>query len=128
MASCLDPSVFPNADGFQSHLLLEQLPKDAHALLQHLLVIHGPEGRHCLPCDHRHQHTLLLLQAHREKHRTLALNAQFHRQGPHSPKLISLHSTVLSLHFCPHQFSACTLLTLPHTLPPPSGKKKTLMK
>lgn len=62
--------VYPVKEAF-SHLLLKQLPKDAHALLQHLLVIHGPEGCDCLPCDHGHQYTLLLLQAHREKHRHL---------------------------------------------------------
>lgn len=80
--------------GIWDLLLLEQLPEDAQALLQHLLVIHGPEGCHCLPCDHRHQYTLLLWPAHGEKHRTPAVNTQLRRQEPHSPTLIPLHSIV----------------------------------
>lgn len=95
--------------GIWDFLLLEQLPKDPHALLQHLLVIHGPEGCNCLPCDHRHQYTLLLLQAHGEKHKTVAIKAQFHTQGPYSPKLnfIVSHCSLSSMpiHFHAHYSS-----------------------
>lgn len=106
--------VYPVKEGF-SHLLLKQLPKDAHALLQHLLVIHGPEGCDCLPCDHGHQYTLLLLQAHREKHRALAVKAQFHIQH---------HCVPLPLIFSPHPLSSCTLLTAPAPPPPPPPQHK----
>lgn len=44
-----------------SDLLLEELTQGGHALLQHLLVLQVPDGRHRLPRDHRHQHALLLL-------------------------------------------------------------------
>lgn len=49
-----------------SDLLLEQLPEHSHAQLQHLLVVQGPDGRHGLPGDHRHQHAVLLLQTGEE--------------------------------------------------------------
>lgn len=44
-----------------SDLLLKELAEAGHALLQHLLVLQAPDGRHRFPRDHRHQHAVLLL-------------------------------------------------------------------
>ena len=52
--------VFLSSEGV-SDLLLEELAQGGHALLQHLLVLQAPDGRHRLPRDHRHQHAVLLL-------------------------------------------------------------------
>lgn len=47
--------------GRVSDLLLEELTQGGHALLQHLLVLQAPDGRHRLSRNHRHQHAVLLL-------------------------------------------------------------------
>lgn len=62
----LDPGVrAPAGDkvlgGIWDLLLLEELAQGGHALLQHLLVLQAPDGRHRLSRNHRHQHAVLLL-------------------------------------------------------------------
>lgn len=43
------------------YLFLKKFPQDLQALAHHLLVLHVPDDRDCIPSDHRHEHSLLPL-------------------------------------------------------------------